>query len=96
MKPKKFLCLCEDVTTEDVENAVNAGLRDIDLLKRYTHMFTGPCQAKCCLNSVVELLSQLLHENDTETIHQSLRIPTLRPPFKPVRLTTLAGEDVEG
>jgi len=96
MKRKKFLCLCEDVTVEDVENAVNEGFKDIDLLKRYTHVFTGPCQAKCCLSSVIELLSQLLRESDSGTSDKLLRIPTLRPPFKPIRLTTLAGEGVEG
>jgi len=87
VKPKKIVCLCEDVTRKDLEDAVKNGFGDIELLKRFTGVCTGPCQGKFCLSNVVQTLSEVLGANP-----ESISVPALRPPFKPTRLVLLAGE----
>ena len=46
---KTILCACEDVTVEDVHRAWAAGHRDLESVKRYTGLGTGPCQGKSCM-----------------------------------------------
>ena len=46
---RTFLCRCEDVTVEDVRRAFEKGYRDLESVKRYTGLGTGPCQGKTCL-----------------------------------------------
>jgi bacterioferritin-associated ferredoxin len=83
---RAFVCLCLDLTAADVERAVREGFRDPETLKRYTACFMGPCQGKCCLDTVVDLLAE-----HTGTSAAALALPTRRPPAHPVRLGLLAG-----
>src|SRR6201999_785655 len=56
---KAFVCLCEDVTTKDIERTVAEGYDDIELAKRYSTVFMGPCQGKMCqLHATRELARQ--------------------------------------
>jgi bacterioferritin-associated ferredoxin len=86
-KPKKIVCLCEDVTKEDLEVAVKTGFGDFELLKRFTGVCTGPCQGKFCLMNVIELLSEM-----SSIKPELINIPALRPPFRPTRLAILRGD----
>jgi len=90
VKPKKIVCLCEDVTQKDLEDAVKNGFSDFELLKRFTGVCTGPCQGKFCLTNVIELLSEIKGMKP-----ELISVPALRPPFKPTRLTLLAGDIAE-
>ena len=49
---KTILCLCRDVTVDDVRRAVAEGYDDLETLKRFTGACTGPCQGKTCLESI--------------------------------------------
>jgi len=90
MKPKKIVCLCEDLTKEDLEDAIKNGFNDLELLKRFTGVCTGPCQAKFCLMNVIQMLSEMNH-----TKPESIGVPALRPPFRPTRLAVLRGDAAE-
>jgi len=90
MKPKKVVCLCEDLTKEDLEDAVENGFGDLELLKRFTGVCTGPCQGKFCLTNVIQLLSEM-----KSTRPELISLPALRPPFRPTRLALLAGGAAE-
>jgi len=57
---KVFVCVCEDVTLDDIYRGVKVhGFQDIELLKRYTGIGTGKCQGKICLTNVVYAISDL-------------------------------------
>src|SRR5262249_44104784 len=43
---KCFVCLCEDVTVKDIDQAVAEGFDNIETLKRYATVNMGPCQGK--------------------------------------------------
>ncbi|NIM46414.1 MAG: (2Fe-2S)-binding protein [Nitrososphaeria archaeon] len=89
-KDKKFVCICKDVTEEDIIYAIRRGFDDIERLKRFTGIQTGPCQGKTCLYHVLRILSQ----ETGRPIHE-LGMPTPRPPLKPIPLRILAGEEDE-
>ncbi len=56
---KTMLCACEDVTREDVRRAFALGHRDLESVKRYTGLGTGPCQGKSCVALVADELLRL-------------------------------------
>jgi NAD(P)H-nitrite reductase large subunit len=85
---KTVICLCRDVTKEDIERAVAVGYGDIETIKRFTGASTGPCQGKACLESLRELVASLTGRDIDE-----ISIPPRRPPLTPVRLGTLAAKD---
>lgn len=81
-KPKTLVCRCEDVTLEELEEAIAKGQRDLESLKRYTGFGTGFCQGKSC----VALCAQLLTERGG-----SAELPiTPRPPYHPLSMAVLA------
>lgn len=83
MADKTLLCRCEDVTLNEFEEAVAAGHRDIESVKRYTGFGTGWCQGKQCLALCARTLVRLGGEPPAVPI-------TPRPPFHPVSLADLA------
>lgn len=83
---KTIICFCEDVTLDELQSAIKQGYRDIESIKRYTGIATGPCQGKECLLSALKLLL------DAEQIsgRPPADLPTIRQPVIPVRIDELA------
>ena len=86
-RAKTVLCLCHDVTTQDIDIAVAAGYRHPETIKRFTAAFMGPCQGKACADLVMSAIADRL-EFDVA----SLRRPTTRPPAAEVRLGQLVDD----
>jgi sarcosine oxidase subunit beta len=79
---RSFVCRCEDVTLAEVRAVVDSGLRDIEEIKRYTGLGTGPCQGKECLAALARLLA-----NGSEIGPLPF---TARPPLEEVSFAALA------
>ncbi|HDD64058.1 MAG TPA: (2Fe-2S)-binding protein [Thermoprotei archaeon] len=92
-KGKKFVCLCEEVTYEDVVKAIKEGYDDIESLKRHLKIGMGPCQGRICLPIVVRIMARVLGKKPEE-----IGYPSQRPPIYPIPFKVLAkGEkDDEG
>ena len=87
---KRFVCLCEDVTDEDIATAIAEGYDSVELLKRYTTVSMGPCQGKmCALNSLEQAARELGRPV------ADLGRTTSRPPVVPVTLGALAGQRMD-
>ena len=84
MSEKVLICRCEDVTLEELDEAVAKGHDDLESVKRYTGFGTGWCQGKQCVGLVARLLVE------RGGVPPELPI-TPRPPFHPVPLAHLAG-----
>src|SRR5437016_5246157 len=56
---KCFVCFCEDVTPQDIAQAIAEGFDHSETLKRYTTAGMGPCQGKMCGQAVTEVCAQL-------------------------------------
>ena len=83
---KQVVCLCEDVTRKDIDNAVAEGFDEMELLKRYTTSSMGPCQGRMCSMLVAGSCAQA-NDRDLTTPGTT----TSRPPVHPVPLGVLAG-----
>lgn len=81
---KVFVCLCHDVTEQDLVTAYRAGYTHPETLKRATGCFMGPCQGRHCASAFLAVYSRLAGLKATR--------PTSRPPVGFVRLGELAGE----
>jgi sarcosine oxidase subunit alpha len=78
-------CPCVDVLVKEVENAVRAGYRGIEVIKRYSSLGTGICQGRYCLPDALLLLSLLEGRPPNEVGYI-----TQRPPVVPTPLAALA------
>lgn len=88
---KAFICLCEDVTVDELRNAIRRGYTDIEEIKRITGIGTGPCQGKQCLHIFREVLAQ-----ETGVGLVDIPITTLRPPVVPIPIGRWAAKNEEG
>jgi sarcosine oxidase, subunit beta len=84
---KEILCACEDVTPHDVRRAFEKGFRDLESVKRYTGIGTGPCQGKTCLALAARELLRL------GATPGEVAPFTVRPPLRPTSLGLLASID---
>jgi len=85
---KSFICLCEDVTVEELRSAIRRGYTDIEDLKRITGIGTGPCQGKQCLHVYREILAK-----ETGIRIEDIPLTTLRPPIVPTSFGAWASRD---
>lgn len=85
---KIFLCRCEDVTLDDLLDAIEKGYRDLESIKRYTGLGTGFCQGKSCLAVAAEVYAREVGGPE------SLLLPTTpRPPLHPAPLGVFAVQE---
>src|SRR5690242_4113746 len=87
MSTKSFVCQCEDVTPNDIRRAFEKGFRDLESVKRYTGIGTGPCQGKTCLTLAARELLRL------GATPGEVAPFTVRPPLRPTSLGLLAALD---
>ena len=95
MKDKKMMgdtivCRCEDITLDEVEAAVDAGMTDPEEVKRFLHIGMGPCQGRTCGNLVSRIISRKTGKSITE-----IRCTSQRPPLVSVPIRELVGGDDE-
>lgn len=69
----------------ELDHAIELGLTEVEELKRYTGLGTGPCQGKECVTVLVSLLIDR-GLADPRTVQPF----TARPPTEPVTLGALA------
>ena len=83
---RAFVCLCSDVTTQDLRDAITEGFDHIEPLKRYTTATMGPCQGKMCLLNAISVCA-----HETQRSMAATGTTTARPPNPSVTLGALAG-----
>lgn len=83
---KRILCLCHDVTDDDIARAVRLGYDHPETIKRFTGALMGPCQGRSCAELVLDAIAR-----ETGVDPAMLRTPSSRPPSFPVRMALLAG-----
>ena len=83
---RNFVCLCSDVSTKDLEDAIGEGFDHIETLKRYTTATMGPCQGRMCQLAAIGICARQTGRTMDET-----GTTTSRPPAPSVTLGALAG-----
>ena len=88
------VCLCEDVSMHDLEQAWDEGFRNAEILKRYTTTTMGPCQGSMCARALSCFAAARSEEASIPA--GAADVPavaprtTARPPARPVTLESLA------
>ena len=85
---KKIVCRCEDITEDDVIEAINSGYTDLEELRKKLRIGMGPCQGRVCIQLVMKILEK---KTGKKILKESL--PNSRPPIVPVPLGTLASDE---
>lgn len=87
---KTIICRCEDVSEDEILEAIEEGFVDIEELRKRLRLGMGPCQGRTCIPLVVKILAQKTGKKVDE-----IPLPTSRPPIVPVTLGTLASDKDE-
>ena len=90
MSTKAIVCRCEDTTLDDVRHAIELGYRDIEEIKRYTGLGTGPCGGKECMSLCASVIARAAGVTPTPPGAHVGTPFTARPPLQTVSLRTLA------
>jgi len=80
--PRQYACICRLTPTEEVYDAIEAGWRTVDELKRATGAAFGQCQGRRCVDGLAQRL-------DLSPVQARGNI-TSRPPLVPVPASVLA------
>jgi len=88
MSKKTFICRCEDVTEDDVIEAIRNGYTDLEELRKKLRIGMGPCQGRVCINLVKKIL-----EKETGNKVSEISYPTNRPPIIPISLGALSKKE---
>ncbi len=83
---RAFVCLCSDVSSQDLVDAIDEGFDHIETLKRYTTTTMGPCQGRMCQLLAIGVCARQTGRSVAET-----GVTTARPPNPGVTLGALAG-----
>lgn len=89
MEEKKdvYICRCEEVTQEEIEEAIKNGATTMNEIKKWTRAGMGLCQGKICSKNVSRILSQKTNTKPEDTLPASFRQPT-----RPVRIDVISKE----
>lgn len=85
------VCRCEDLTEEDIVEAIEEGYDELEKLKRHLRLGMGPCQGKTCM-----LLARRILGRETGKSAEDMGEPTARPPSQPVSFSLLACLEEKG
>ena len=85
-----MICRCEDITEEDIVDAIEDGYDELETLKRHLRLGMGPCQGKTCIPLAERILAR-----ETGKSAEEMDEPTSRPPSQPVSFGLLGQGDDE-
>lgn len=77
-----FVCRCQEVTEEEIRQAIADGCRDLKGVKNRTEAMMGLCQGRTCRRQIERMLADA---------GAPLPQPSYRPPVRALPLEALAG-----
>lgn len=79
-----LVCRCEEVTREELEEAVRSGAVSLNEVKRWTRAGMGLCQGKICAKNVARIVSEVSGRAPEEVLPSRSR-----QPVRPVRIDVI-------
>lgn len=80
------VCRCEEISLDEVVNAVHEGATSVDGVKRRTRAGMGMCQGRTCGRLTADIIAR-----ETGLTAGDVRLARVRPPLRPVRVGAIAG-----
>lgn len=85
-----IICRCQEVTRQEILDAIEQGATTVDGVKRRTRAGMGLCQGKTCERLVAKIISQ-----ETGIPMEQILPQTKRMPVRPVKIGILGGNEDE-
>ncbi len=85
-----IICRCQEVTKQDILNAIADGATTVDGVKRRTRAGMGLCQGKTCERLVARIISE-----ETGRPMAEILPPKSRIPVRPVKIGIIGGGEDE-
>ena len=86
-RAETLICRCEEVDRVTIENSLGTHAASFGVLKRATRVGMGRCQGRYCMTSCAQLMATRFG-----TPPQAAEFFAPRSPFKPLPVSSLAGE----
>ena len=84
----KIICRCEEVLESEIRDAIRAGARNLEDVKRLTRAGMGLCQGKTCHRIVASILAEELCCDPSD-----ISAPSVRPPVRPLPLVAFGKKE---
>jgi len=81
---KKIICRCEEITEEEIREAIREGYTTIKSIKRRTRAGMGLCQGRTCSTLIRDIIAEMAGDKKEDILSD-----TVRPPLYPVELGVL-------
>ncbi|HIS26676.1 MAG TPA: (2Fe-2S)-binding protein [Candidatus Pullilachnospira intestinigallinarum] len=81
-----IICRCQEVTKQEILDAIADGAVTVDGVKRRTRAGMGLCQGKTCQRLVAKLIAEQTGRPMAEILP-----PTSRMPVRPVKIGMIGG-----
>jgi len=78
------ICRCEEVTLDEIMDAIKRGARSIKEIKKLTRAGMGLCQGKTCHLIIARILAETLNTSISD-----IELDTPRPFLRPIPLNSL-------
>lgn len=91
MEDDIIICRCQEVTRQEILDAIADGATTVDGVKRRTRAGMGLCQGKTCQRLVAKLIAEKTGKPMAEILP-----PTSRMPVRPVKIGVIGGDQDEG
>ncbi len=80
------ICRCQEVTRQEIIDAIKDGATTVDGVKRRTHACMGLCQGKSCSRLIQGIVA-----SETGVDPADIQPQKSRMPVRPVRMSALKG-----
>jgi len=81
------ICRCEEITREDIAEAIRRGARSVAAVKRRTSAGMGLCHGRTCTRLVAQVVKEELGIPP-----EQLKPATVRPPVRPILVSSFEEE----
>lgn len=88
MSEEVLICRCQEVTEQEILDAIADGATTVDGVKRRTRACMGLCQGKTCGRLVERLVAQHTGQNPADVLPQKSRMPV-----RPVKIGAFGGDE---
>lgn len=76
-----YICRCEEITEEEIEEAIENGATSADEVKRFTRAGMGLCQGRTCRRSIERIIAR-----KTGKPLEDIKPSNYRQPVRPIKM----------
>ena len=76
-----YICRCEEITEEEIEEAIENGATSADEVKRFTRAGMGLCQGRTCRRAIEKIIAR-----KTGKPLENIKPSSYRQPVRPIKM----------